>query len=198
MPRKHSTYSTRASLIFRLKDRRDDDSWQQFCDHYEPYIFSIAAKMGVRDADLDDVVQQVMIKTWKALPDFDYDSDAGRFKNWLAQVTRNVVLPFLRNQRRDESKHREYGQEKQFDNDDEFLLFADKQWKITMGKMAWENIQDNFAGEAQQIFELMSQGVKNIEIADQLEMKQNTVAASKKRLIAALQKEVVRLHAYLA
>ena len=40
--------------------------------------------------------QVVMLKAWKVLPEFDYEQSKGRFRNWLAVITRNEARTFLR------------------------------------------------------------------------------------------------------
>ena len=51
--------------------------------------------MGLSPEDSEDLRQAVLLKLWKKLPDFEYD-DSRRFRSWLATVTRNTVVDYVR------------------------------------------------------------------------------------------------------
>jgi RNA polymerase sigma-70 factor (ECF subfamily) len=82
---------TRASLLGRLKDWSDNDSWQDFFKTYWRLIYGVAIKQGLSDAEAQEVVQETMIAAAKELPQFKYDPAKCRFKTWLLHVTRNRV-----------------------------------------------------------------------------------------------------------
>jgi hypothetical protein len=42
---------TRASLLVRLRDRRDQTAWQEFVALYGPLVYGYARKQGLQDAD---------------------------------------------------------------------------------------------------------------------------------------------------
>ncbi|HEY1661733.1 MAG TPA: sigma-70 family RNA polymerase sigma factor [Verrucomicrobiae bacterium] len=79
---------TRATLLERLKDWRDEPSWQEFFDTYWKLIYRIAIKSGLNDAEAQDVVQETMISVQKNIPKFEYDRKLGSFKLWLLNMTR--------------------------------------------------------------------------------------------------------------
>ena len=87
---------TRASLIHRLKDWRDQASWQDFFDTYWKLIHSVARKSGLNEAEAQDVVQETMISVSKRMPDFSYDRSIGSFKHWLLNLTRWRINDQLR------------------------------------------------------------------------------------------------------
>ena len=49
--------STRYSLLSRMQDLGDQDSWKDFFDTYWRLIYSFAIKSGLTDAEAQDVVQ---------------------------------------------------------------------------------------------------------------------------------------------
>ena len=69
-----SLIPTRASLIQRLKNAHDDESWRDFFDTYWKLIYNSAIKAGLSDAEGQDVVQETVLSAWKALPGFEYDA----------------------------------------------------------------------------------------------------------------------------
>src|SRR5256885_17130220 len=76
---------TRQSLLSRLKDLGDQQSWRDFFDTYWKLIYSAALQAGLTDAEAQDVVQDTVLSVAKKMPDFTYDPAVGSFKRWLLQ-----------------------------------------------------------------------------------------------------------------
>lgn len=87
---------TRASLLHRLKDWRDQASWQQFFDIYWRLIYSVARRSGLTDSEAQDVVQETMLAVAKHMPSFRYDAANGQFKAWLLNMTRWRIIDQVR------------------------------------------------------------------------------------------------------
>jgi RNA polymerase sigma-70 factor (ECF subfamily) len=94
---------TRTTLIKRLKDWRDQASWQDFFDTYWKLIYSVALKSGLTDTESQDVVQETMFSIAKQMPDFQYDRSLGSFKGWLLKLTRWRITDQYR--KRDPVRH---------------------------------------------------------------------------------------------
>jgi len=79
---------TRQSLLVRLKDLGDHESWQDFFDSYWRLIHATALKAGLHEAEAQEVVQEVMLAAIKKMPDFTYQAGRDSLKGWLLAVTR--------------------------------------------------------------------------------------------------------------
>jgi len=79
---------TRTTLLERLKDWRDDSSWQDFFDTYWKLIYGVAIKAGLTETEAEDVVQETMISVAKHIFAFKYNRNVGSFKGWLLNMTR--------------------------------------------------------------------------------------------------------------
>lgn len=79
---------TRQSLLSRLKDWEDSDSWREFFQTYWHLIYNVAVKAGLTDAEAQEVVQETLIAVAKKMPNFRYDPAVDSFKGWLLQITR--------------------------------------------------------------------------------------------------------------
>ncbi len=79
---------TRTTLLERLKNWRDDSSWQVFFDTYWKLIYGIAIKAGLTKEEAQDVVQETIFTVAKQMPNFKYDRKIGSFKSWLLNTTR--------------------------------------------------------------------------------------------------------------
>ena len=92
--------TTSESLLFRLQhyakpDNADVDNsvnqqqaWETFVRLYTPLIFYWARKVGLKQADAADLVQEVFAIVFRKLPDLKYDRQ-GSFRGWLRTVTMN-------------------------------------------------------------------------------------------------------------
>ncbi|MBI4327138.1 MAG: sigma-70 family RNA polymerase sigma factor [Chloroflexi bacterium] len=87
---------TRRSLLSRLKDWDDKESWKDFFDTYWKLIYGVAVKSGLNDAEAQDVVQEAVISVAKKMRDFKYDPAVGSFKGWLLLITRRRIADHLR------------------------------------------------------------------------------------------------------
>jgi RNA polymerase sigma-70 factor (ECF subfamily) len=77
---------TRASLLNRLKDLDDQESWLDFFNTYSNLIYQVAFKSGLSDIEAQEVLQETMIRLAKKMPDFKYDP-ARSFKGFLLHET---------------------------------------------------------------------------------------------------------------
>ena len=48
---------TRRSLVNRLRNRSDQESWREFFNTYWKLIYAVALKAGLTDQEAEDVVQ---------------------------------------------------------------------------------------------------------------------------------------------
>lgn len=87
---------TRQSLLSRLKDREDEESWRLFFDTYWRLIYNTAVKAGLTEAEAQDAVQETILSVLKSMPHFEYDAERGSFKNWLLRLTRWRITDQLR------------------------------------------------------------------------------------------------------
>jgi RNA polymerase sigma factor (sigma-70 family) len=87
---------TRYSLLSRLQNWDDQDSWKDFFDTYWRLIYSIALKSGLTEAEAQDVVQETVISVAKDINKFKRDRTLGSFKGWLRNLTRWRIADQLR------------------------------------------------------------------------------------------------------
>ena len=92
---------TRCSLLIRLRDANDQRAWEQFVEIYTPLIYGFCRQRGLQDADSADVAQEVMRAVARAIGNFDYQPDRGRFRSWLYAITRSKFNDFLERRRKE-------------------------------------------------------------------------------------------------
>jgi RNA polymerase sigma-70 factor (ECF subfamily) len=96
---------TRRSLLSRLKDWDDQESWKDFFDTYWKLVYGVALKAGLSDPEAQDVVQETVLSVAKKMQQFKYDPATGSFKNWLLIITRRRISDHLRKEYRKPAKH---------------------------------------------------------------------------------------------
>jgi RNA polymerase sigma-70 factor (ECF subfamily) len=85
---RHDLPSTRYSLLSRLQDWQDQESWKDFFDSYWRLIYGLAFKAGLSEAEAEDVVQEVVISVAKHIQKFERNRELGSFKGWLRNIIR--------------------------------------------------------------------------------------------------------------
>jgi RNA polymerase sigma-70 factor (ECF subfamily) len=87
---------TRRSLLSRLKNWDDQESWREFFSTYWKLIYGVAIKSGLTDTEAEDVVQDTVLTVAKKMDAFNYAPAVCSFKGWLRHVTRLRILDQLR------------------------------------------------------------------------------------------------------
>jgi RNA polymerase sigma-70 factor (ECF subfamily) len=87
---------TRVSLLSRLKDWEDNDSWREFFNTYWKLVYGVALKAGLTDQEAQEVVQETVITVARRIPEFKYDPAVCSFKTWLLNLTRWRIVDQLR------------------------------------------------------------------------------------------------------
>jgi RNA polymerase sigma-70 factor, ECF subfamily len=80
--------TTPRSLLDRLCDAPEQAVWEQFVDMYTPLFFTWAKRLGLREYDAADLVQDLFIILVEKLPEFHYDASKS-FRGWLKTILLN-------------------------------------------------------------------------------------------------------------
>jgi len=86
---------THPSLLLRLRDAHDEQSWRSFVELYAPLIYRCCRRRGLQDADASDVGQEVLTQVARSIRTFEYRPERGRFRDWLGSVVRSKVARFF-------------------------------------------------------------------------------------------------------
>lgn len=103
-------YTTRASLLIRIRDARDDAAWADFDAIYRPLLYRYAASRGLDHNAAEDVVQHCLMTISEHIRGFEYDPAKGRFKAWLRTMVGNRVRNYYRDRRENEADSQDFVQ----------------------------------------------------------------------------------------
>jgi RNA polymerase sigma-70 factor, ECF subfamily len=87
--------STSLTLLERVR-ANDADAWSRLVRLYTPMIRYWCLRAGLRETDVDDVVQDVCRSALSGLATFRRDRVGDTFRGWLRAITRNALALHFR------------------------------------------------------------------------------------------------------
>jgi RNA polymerase sigma factor (sigma-70 family) len=195
----NDAWVTRETLIKRVRRQRDEAAWEEFVYYYRGYVYNIARRMGLTHHDAEEIVQTVMVKLWKTLPEFEYDDRKGRFRGWLCTVTGNEVKMLLRSRttkinRLTPDEQHEVRQYLHRVQPEPSTALAEREWVRYVSALAWQRVGPEFSANEKAAFERMSKGEDVEVVAKALGLAPSSVYVYKKRVTDRLRQEIVRLN----
>jgi RNA polymerase sigma-70 factor (ECF subfamily) len=193
---------TRETLLNRLRDWNDNDSWKVFFDTYWRLIFNCARRSGLTDSEAQDVVQETLISVLKSISDFRYDRSKGRFKGWLCHIANHRIIEHKRSMRRQErliqpASFPESGEdhlaiaEKASDRiDTEHQKIWDEEWENNFQAAALERVKQKVELKHFQVFDLCLKQCDPRQIARTLNISRANVYLIKHRIQRMLRTEM--------
>src|SRR5437667_3898651 len=194
---------TRESLLSRLKDWEDRESWQDFFDTYWKWIYSMARKASLSDAEAQDIVQETVVSVARKIEGFKYDPAVCSFKTWMLQLTRWRIINQLKKRQREEDQREHFPEHgdatptvEQIPDPAGFDLESiwDEEWEKNLLAAALERVKRLVDPEQFQIFDLycLEQWAPH-KVASTLGVVMGRVYLAKHRIGRLLKKEIKKL-----
>jgi len=193
---------TRSSLIKRLPDWEDADSWQEFYDTYWRLIFNSALRKGLTRTEAEEVLQNTLLKISKNIHKFKRGKERGSFTAWLCKTTGWLINDQFR-KRRPEEIQPEHVRKDQETRTDPIERLPDpsisqetwtRDWEENLLQVALERAKRAVEPLVFQLFDLHArQAWTASKVADRLGVKLSQVYSAKYKVSEILKKEVDRL-----
>src|SRR5687767_8483394 len=193
---------TRTSLLRRLKQWEDQESWRDFFNTYWKLIYGTAVKAGLNDAEAQDVVQDTVIAVAKKIEDFKYDPALDSFKGWLLYLTRKRIA--LHYRKRERERRGSAGDAEVMPLNEleripdpagvDLEAIWNEEWETSLADAALARVKEQVNPKQFQMFNfyvLKQWPVK--EVAKTLEVSVAQIYLAKHRISNLVQKEVKRL-----
>ncbi len=197
---------TRHSLLDRLKNWDNSESWQEFFDTYWKLIYGVAIRAGLTDDEAQEVVQETIIHVAKKINGFHYDPARGSFKSWLLQATRWKIADQLRKRRNGakvrngmEDRDASTSQLEQIPDPNGLVLEKvwDEEWRKNLTQRALARVKRKVKPKYFQIFDLyVLKGQPGDKVArivgvgrGQIYLVKHRIASMLKRELDSLEKE---------
>ncbi len=91
-------YSIQTEWMLAVRDDRDRRAFAQLFDHFAPRLKGVVARSGAPSAQVEDIVQDVMLTVWHKAHQFD--PERAQVSSWIYQIARNRQIDILRRERR--------------------------------------------------------------------------------------------------
>jgi RNA polymerase sigma-70 factor (ECF subfamily) len=180
---------TRSSLLRRVRDPADADGWRQFVALYQPLLLAYVRRRGLSGSDAEDVVQDVLARLLRALPEFDLNRERGRFRTWLWRLTHNLLIDRARHRQRHVWAERARAEPEALElpADEE----PDADWRVLHRRRVLEFAKDQVRARSQPrtwacFEEYVLRGRPCAEVAAELGVTPNVVAVNSSRVLARL------------
>jgi RNA polymerase sigma factor (sigma-70 family) len=190
---------TRATLLARIRDGRDEEAWREFLHLYGPVVYGFARNRGLQDADAADLMQEVLKSVARSANKLEYDPARGTFRGWLYTVTRNKVYNFLNSQRHRPKASGDSAAQDRLDSIPDRNGEPDD-WELEYRRQLAAKAMDRVKGEFQDstwkaFWGTAVEGRSPQEVGSELKMSTGAVYVAKSRVIARLRDEVQKLEA---
>lgn len=197
---------TRVTLLSRLRDWKDRESWQEFFDTYWRLIFSTARRAGLSEEESQDVVQNVLVGASKALRSFRYDPSIGSFKGWLMRITRNKIADQFKKRPPWDASVRQptvgvedgraplSPEDLPAPHEDAIDRYFELEWKDNLVLAAMRRVRGKVSDRQFQIFDLYVNQDRSVsEVCSALQVSRGQVYLARHRVAKKLREEVARL-----
>ena len=199
---------TRRTLLSRLRNWEDHESWVEFVNIYRQFIHRAALKTGLPEVVAQEVVQETLISVAKQMPGFRYDPALGSFKSWLMAITRRRITDqlrqFARNPARANAKPAEVSTEISVDNlpapdGPDLAEILEQQWRQQLFDQALAMVRARVAPRQFQVFDCcVLKGWPMDDVVRALNVTAGQAYVTKHRVSALLKKQVEQLEKALA
>ncbi len=188
---------TSQSLLLRLRNHGDIQSWEEFESIYAPMIRAYCQRRGIQSSDVDDVVQDVMTSVAKSMTHFEYDPKAGKFRAWFGTIVTNRVRSYFAISGRNESQNIE-----SIEQIVDAGSGADGEWSQVyheqLFRVACDRVKDRVDVVTWLCFEeTWLKDKKAPEVAEKLGVPIHSVYVNKSRVLKCLEQEVCALADFL-
>jgi RNA polymerase sigma-70 factor (ECF subfamily) len=194
------TPATRPSLLVRLRDLQDQQSWEEFYAIYQPLVFRMARSQGFQDADASELTQEVFLSVASAIDRWDPNPERGSFRGWLFRIARNLMINWLAQRRRhptgtgNSDVRQLLAEQPDPHNETEDSAVFDKELKRQQFIWAAEQIRKEFRETTWQAFWLTSIENQSVpEAAEKLEISAGAVYIARSRVMARLRQKIETL-----
>lgn len=188
-------WNTRQTLIQRAQDPKDQSAWTDFVSYYEDFIKMVLNKSQISFNDADDLVQDILLRVWKGLPNYEYKKEKAKFRTWLSVLIKNTIINHI-------AKSKRKGRDKKVElNDEAYFKMSESdledviasEWVNYLTGKAMEKVKESFSGNAVEVFTLSLQGKSARQIAEQLDMTEDSIFVLRSRVKSRLKKEIQNL-----
>ncbi len=179
-------------MLQSLRSPNDDAAWRRFIDLYTPLILRWGSRLGLSEAETEDLAQDVMAKLVVKMAAYEYDASRS-FRSWLKTVSQNQARDFLRRRGIQQRVMQEMGQ--QLDDHEPAVDFlSEQEYSDLLIKRAIELMEADFEPTSCKACWMSVVDQKPAaEIAAELGITANAVYLARSKILRRLRAELAGL-----
>lgn len=193
--------TTQTNLLWAVRDSSDGEAWFNFYRIYSSMVGRFARRLGLSDADADDVTQEVLILAQKSLQTGAYDPAKGGFRQWLYGIARRRALAAMRARCRrtraqwvpgpDGSDLVERLEDSR--GEEAHRQFWEQEWRYALLDEALRHVEQDVGEKVFQAFSLLAlQNWPVDKVAAELGIATSSVYVYKHRVLTAVKERIAR------
>ena len=183
-------HDTPATLLHRLCNQPVPGDWERFVRLFTPLLRRWAARFGVSDSSVEDLLQELFVLLIRKLPEFRYDPSRS-FRAWLWTVFRHAVLAW---RKRQPQAGPALEQLEELTSPDSIAEATEAEYRRYLLGRIMQIVQTDFPGTTWQIFQqVVIEGRPRVEVARDFGVTVNAVYLARSRVLARLREELAGL-----
>jgi RNA polymerase sigma-70 factor (ECF subfamily) len=188
---------TTTALLLNLLDPSDEQAWHELDARFRPILFAFTRRMGLSEADAEDVTQESLVRFVKAYRKGQYDRTRGRLSSWLISIAQNCVFDLRQSsQRRIDWRGDSLIGELEKSNSVE-AIWEEECRRVLLEKAMLElRTTSKMEEKTMAAFEMLAMGQQTpAQVAEKVGVSIDSVYAAKNRCLTLLRRIVDRLNA---
>jgi RNA polymerase sigma-70 factor (ECF subfamily) len=186
--------ATSQSLLDRLQKHHDPQAWQRLLSVYEPWLRAWLSRHQLQQADVDDLVQNILTVVNQNLAAFVHNGQPGAFRAWMRTILINQVRTFLRTRRHRQALAGD-ALPHELDQIEDPRSEARRQWDLEhdqqLVRRLLASVQVDFQPQTWEVFRLLVlENLPAAEVARRCRIQRNAVYVAKARVLARLRQEL--------
>jgi RNA polymerase sigma-70 factor (ECF subfamily) len=184
---------TRITLIERIQNPDDTESWERFVAIYSPGIYRFCRSKGIGHSDAEDLTQEVIRAVLGSIGRFEYREGKAKFRSWMYQVTRNIMNTRFGKQSRRPNEDGSTVAQRAAENmsEDEEMKRWENDYRARLFEWATGEIKSEFNPRIWEVFwRTAVDGDDPDEVARESQMSRAAVYVAKSRCLARLREKI--------
>lgn len=186
-------WNTQQTLIQRAQNPDDHQAWEDFVKFYESFVKMVLRKTNIPFHEEEDLVQAILLKVWKGLPNYECKKQNAKFRTWLSTIIRNTSITHFRKNEIEANKRDGLLKNIESVSESQIEAVIDNEWNEYVAGIAMEKVKEKFEGQAIEVFRSSLQEKNAREISEELGIKEDTVYSLRSRVKRRLKQEISKL-----
>lgn len=175
--------TTHPSLLVRVQDLNDQAAWREFDALYRELILRYCRRKGLQASDAEDVRQMVLLNLARALRNFEYQPQKGRFRDYLGRTVANAIHRYYRSPRPERGGlDLDGAAEVEAPTDDALDQEWEAEWMLHHYRTAMASVRETADPRSVEVFESLLAGKSTDEAAERFGMTRDAVHKVKQRI----------------